>query len=151
MNAWLCNLSVPLSNLLFITGWNEVTYLRAFLIVLAHRTCFISFNRLGSNIGINQSTCISWTAQLLLYISDLEEKKGQFLIYKATYLYFQMYSSLEGKLSGHPRNKWLWMVITAQKHPSCCVLSSFFSLSFPFSMLLPGFWIFFWKQNKNIH
>lgn len=127
--------------------WGDIT--RAFLIVLAHRTCFISFNRLGSNLGINQSTCISWTAQLLLYISDLEGKKGQFLIYKATYLYFQMYSSLEGQLSGHPRNKWLWMVITAQKHPSCCVLSSFFFPFLSFLHVTARFFGFFFSENKT--
>lgn len=62
MNAWLCNLNIPLSNLLFIPGWKWGDITRAFLIVVARNINFISFNRLGSDIGINQSTCISWTA-----------------------------------------------------------------------------------------
>lgn len=102
--------------------WCDIT--RAFLVMLAHSTCFVSFKCLGSNLGVNQSTRISWTAQLLLYISDLEDKQGQFLIYKATYI--SDVFCLEGKLSGHPMSKWLWIVIMAQKHPSCCILSSFF-------------------------
>ena len=48
----------------------------------------------------------AWNVTTIVHFR-LGGKKGQFLIYKATYLYFQMYSSLEGKLSGHPMSKWL--------------------------------------------
>ena len=146
--------------------WGDIT--RAFLIVLAHSTwCFISFNRLGSNLGINQSTCISLgstnqhatnqhaTNQCMKcnYYCTFQtwREKRPIPNHKATYLYFQMYSSLEGKLSGHPMNKWLWTVIMAQKHPSGCILSSFFFPFLSFLHVTARFFGCFFLKTKQEH
>ena len=151
--------------------WGDIT--RAFLIVLAHSTwCFISFNRLGSNLGINQSTCISlgstnqhafpwdqpinmqpisaWNVTTIVHFR-LGGKKGQFLITRLLTSTFRCIPVWKANflvtlwISDCGLWSWLRSILQAAYY-----LASF-SLSFPFSMSPPDFLdVFFWKQEHSL-
>ena len=156
--------------------WGDIR--RAFLFVLAHSTGFISFNCLGSNLGIDQSTCISlgstnqhafpwdqpinmqpinmqpisaWNVTTIVHFR-LGGKKGQFLITRLLTSTFRCIPVWKANflvtLWISDCGRWSWLRSILQ---AAYYLASF-SLSFPFSMSLLDFLdVFFWKQNKNIH